>query len=365
MASPLLRADGVIVSGTRAIDEEPALLEYSLAGVLQAEIAVPPPTGISSFTPRDVAVDRLGQTHMMVSHSGFNGNLSLCTYTGSGWSHLTVVDWSVSGVTYYGGIGVNDDYLFCPDQSFGGDDTVGILRFPIDNLSAYQHFPAGNFHTVTVGLNGLVYGADRDGNCWIYHPETIVSLADLGSGKIYRGDSVVDLCVAANGDIFTVDLGGDLNHFDPFGNFIAEVQEVGPVGDIEIRADGTLVIGLADKRVLVGSTDLSGFTEFPTNPVNDPAGFIRNHLCFATYAATPIAEPPAGTITGLEVSAGGVDVFFRRLPGVSYELWSSEILQGWQKLPAIPSGSGVDGVFNLGSLKPRDFFQVRSQFVDP
>lgn len=340
--------DGVFVAGTRALDGEPALLEYSLSGTLVDEILVEPPSGIEDITPRDVAVDRLGNVHMMVAHAGSNGNLSLCTYTGSGWTQISVPDWWLGGVTYYGGIGVNDDYLYCPDQDGGGDDTVGILRFPINDLAAYQHFPTGEFHTITVGLNGLVYGADRNGNCWIFHPVTMERLADLGFGKLRRGDSVVDVCVGPDGDIFTIDLGGDLNHFDPFGNFIAEVGDVGPGGDIEVRADGTLVIGLADQRVLVGTTALSGFTEFSTNYVYDPAGQIRNHLCFSTYAALPVPAPPRAAIAGLEVSEGGVNIRFRRLPGVQYELWNSGNLSTWDKLPTEVSGTGVDGVFAFG-----------------
>lgn len=357
----------IVVSGNRLSDEAPALLIYSETGVLQREILVTPPPGLSDFVLRDVTVDRHGRLHVVVrSHVASNGNLTLCTYDGKGWSYLTVPGWSQVGVTYYGGFAVNDDYLFYPDQSFGSDQTIGILRFPLDDLSQYVHFPTKGFHTVTMGLNGLLYASDRDGECHLFHPETMQMIANLGRFILYRGDSVIDLCVGPDGDIFTIDLGNDLNHFDPFGTFIAELENIGPCGDIEIRADGRLVVGLANQKVLVGATDLSGFTSFTTHPVNDPAAWIRNHLSFSPSPALPSPVAPLTEITRWNISTRGLELHFQRLPGVRYHLWKSETLRNWTELPTRDSGSGPAGLFQLETSQEAKpvFFRIESRFPD-
>ena len=356
-----------MVAGNRAFDGFPALLDYSLTGVLQQEILVPPPPGIESFTLRDVGVDRFGRIHVVARHKGFNGNLTLCTYDGTGWSHLTVPDWSQAGVTYYGGMGVNDDYLFYPDQSFGADETEGIVRFSLDNLSDVTHFPTGRMHSVTLGLNGLLYATERYGSCRVYHPGSMQQVADLGDFVLFRGSSVVDLCVGPAGDIFTVDLGDDVSHFDAFGGFQSKLEDVGPCGDIEVREDGTLIIGLANQNVLVGTTALQGFTRFATNPVNDPAAWIRNHLAFAPVASLPSPIPPRAMVTGIEVSPAEIALRFRRSPGVRYTLWSSGGLDHWTELPTEDSDSGVEASFRLGprGATVREFFKIESQYPVP
>jgi hypothetical protein len=345
-------AGQIVVSGNRLVDEAPALLEYSEAGVLQREIAVVPPPGIGDFVLRDVAVDRYGRMHVVArSHVASSGNLTLCTYDGSGWSHLTVPDWSQLGNTTYGGMAVNDDYL----------------RFPLDDLSNFTHFPTAEFHTVTMGLNGLLYATERYGECQIFHPGTMSLVANLGSFVLYRGDSVIDLCVGPRGDIFTIDLGNKVTHFDAFGGFVAELENVGPCGDIEIRGDGTLIVGLADQRVLAGTTELQGFTGFATNPVDDPAAWIRNHLTFSPVAALPAPVAPRAVVTGVKWSGTGLEIRFERSPGVGYKLWSSGGLEDWSELPTAESGSGTDGLFQLGSRPEggRGFFRIESRYPAP
>ncbi len=365
LAATRCLGDNLIVAATATTSDAPALLEYTLGGTLMRETLIVPPAGISPFTPRDVGVDRLGRTHVVVRHGVTNdSNLSLCTYDGSGWSHVVVSNWSQSGVTYYGGMGVNDDYLFYPDRTFGGDDTAGILRFPLTDLSAHQHFAVGIWHAVKIGLNGLLYAIDRDGNCSVFHPETMQPLEHIRR-KLRRTASVVNVCVGPSGDIYAVDLDNNVNHFDRFGDYLNTATNVGPCGDIEVRVDGTLIVGLADERVLVGNTALAGFSQFALPDVNDPAAWIRNFLCFTPAAGLAPPDPVPARTSGVLLEHGRLRIPFDRYIGQEYALQTSVDLETWSNVSATAAGTGIDGTFEI--VPPEGaahaYYRIRSRFT--
>jgi hypothetical protein len=358
-------ADNVVVASTTSTNDYPALLEYTPSGAIVREIPVEPPPGITDFTPRDVAIDRFGRAHLVISHGVTNdSNLSLCTYGNPGWSHVTVPNWTQLGVTYYGGMGINNDYLFYPDQDFGSDDTNGIVRFPLNDLSAYQHFEVGDWHAVKIGLNGLLYAIDRNGNCAVFHPETMQLLAQI-DWKLHRGDSVVNIAVGPSGDIFTVDLGNDVNHFDRFGDFIEEAADVGPCGDIELHTDGTLVIGLADQHVLVGDRALGAFTSFDLPDANDPGASIRNFLCFTPAPLVGLPDPVAAEARGVVLEGDRIRIPYERHVGQEHALQTSSDLADWTNVSATITGTGVNVVFEV-ALPPdtaHAYYRIRSWFA--
>lgn len=212
------------------------ITEYTRTGEIVQQIAVPSPTG-ESIVLRDLVLDEYNRLHVMSGPSIFDLYLSTLDLSDETWSHNTISGWSLGNVTYYGGIGISNNYIFAPDQSTGsGGGAAGIIRIPLDDLSSIERLPNSGGHAATVGLDGYLYTVERYGHVARIDPETMET---TGTFNVYRDASVIGLAVAANGHIYSTDLDGDLHHFDSSGTFLEKVSGFGV--ELNLALDGTLV----------------------------------------------------------------------------------------------------------------------------
>ncbi|MCG8508874.1 MAG: hypothetical protein MI741_06555, partial [Rhodospirillales bacterium] len=147
--------------------------EYTRSGTLVQTITVDTPlSGFNSF--RGLVVSVGGKLHVLNEAAPMK--LSTNTLGTSTWRHDAPADgMNLAGVTYYGGIGADSRYVYVPDRSNNINDVAGIVRFSINDPGSSERFAVGaNFHAVKVGLDGRVYGLNRDGDLWAYNPVTLV-----------------------------------------------------------------------------------------------------------------------------------------------------------------------------------------------
>ncbi len=367
-ANPGYRSGNILVAHHSEALEAPAILEFTPAGTLVREVVIPPPPGVQTFEARDLVVDPQGRIHVQIGFSGFNGNRTLATLTSAGaWQFRPVPNWSLQGVTYFGAMGVSKDYIYAPDQMFGDDETQGIVRFPLEDLDAPEHFPTQAFHAVKVGLNGLVYGIDRNGRAEWFHPETMESLGrlDIGAGAIFRGDSVVSFAVDANGHFYTVDLGNDVNHFDGDGTFIEEIDLGFGLSDIDISEDGDLIVGVVNRKVVMTNRDFATPCEFPIFQRSPAAG--RSFVAFAEPVRVPSLITSAPAITRLAFDGDDFEIAFPSQTNTRYSLQASGALSDWMTIRTGLEGTGevLRFLVPVGAGETGRYYRVICEFVSP
>lgn len=220
---------------------------------------------------------------------GFQHYLSTLDTTTGQWEHNTRPSWSISGVTYYGGIGVNSDFVFATDHENATDDD-GILRFSLNDLSSsvlFQEelFGDQSWHDVKVGLNGDLYALNRSGTLRRMDTNTFATIEDL---SVSTTASVTGVAIAANGEIYTVDLDEQLNHFSSDGTLLRTVDlGVNSTNNMELNQDGTLLIGSEGNFVtMLNISDLDTRTVIDTSAQDVGFGFNINFVAF-----TAVPEP--------------------------------------------------------------------------
>jgi len=286
-------------SGNVIVANGDIVTEYTPAGSVVQSVPVQPPNDGSSVLVRDAVIDLSGRLHVMTFEPGtimMSERAWLSTFdplTG-GWQHNTIDGWSLSGVTYYGGLGISDKYVFAPDLQTGGGEHDGIIRFPLNDLSSPERFhevPGYGYdmwHAVKVGLDGYVYALTRGGspnNLRRYDPDTMDELASFG---VHKGASVMSVAVDANSDIYTIDLDGDIHHFNGSGTWIKTVPDAGSAGvDIEIFPDSTLLLGSGGGTVTITDTTFSTFSTIDTSDADRGGVFDVDFVAFTAVVPEP------------------------------------------------------------------------------
>ncbi len=286
--------------------------EYTTAGGIVQTIPVEPADGGTDVLVRDAAVDLSGRLHVMTFSPGnfmASEQAWLSTYDPrtSIWQHNTIAGWSLPSVTYYGSIGINDQYVYCPDGQTGGGENDGIIRFSLDDLSSPVRFheiegPGYNdWHTMTIGLDERLYALNRDGALHRYDADTMELLEVLPS--VNRGASVMGVAVDADSSIYTVDLDGVISRFDAAGQWIESVTGgFDPSVDIEIWPDGTLLIASAGEVVNLTTTSLDDFQWFDTGEFRRHGIFDRNFIA----ATVTVPEPATVTLFAVAILVAGL-----------------------------------------------------------
>ncbi len=276
--------------------------EYTTSGAVVQTIPIEPREGQETVLVRDVVVDRFGRMHVMTMSPGAfmaseQAYLSTFDPQTDAWEHNTIDGWSLSSVTYYGGISVSDDYVFAPDLQTGGGEGDGIIRFPLSDLSAPERFHevdgAGYnlWHTVKVGHDGNVCALERGpgiDNLRCFDPDT---MEELNAFSLYHEASMVSVATDADGNIFTLNLDGDLHRHDASGTLLQTAENTGGGVDMELAADGTLLLGSAGTTITLTNTLFDEFSSFEV-----PGGDGLFGVNFVAYVV-PVPEPSALLLT--------------------------------------------------------------------
>ena len=286
IAAPFTPGNIVVANGD-------TVTEYTTGGTIIQSIKVPPADNRPHVTLRDAVIDRFGRFHAMVSvpstATSFQRTWLSTFYPNTEtWVHHTKAGWSLAGVTYIGGIGVSDKYIFAPDMRTGsGGASEGIVRFPLDDLSHPELFDDGSqtiWHTVKVGLDGFVYALTSSGDMKRYDPETMIELKHF---QIFRNASITSLTVDAEGNIYTIDLDNIIHRFNPDGIWIESITIPGVGIDLEVFPNGRLIVGSTGATVTITDTSFSYFETIDTTFVQRHDSFDRNFVVFSAAIPEP------------------------------------------------------------------------------
>ena len=88
-----------------------------------------------------------------------------------------------------------------------------------------------------------------------------VTMELLDRFPVYHGASVMSVAVAADGEIFTVDLHGTIYRHDADGVLLDSADDAGGV-DMELFPDGTIVVGSTGNTVTLTDRSLDKLSTF-------------------------------------------------------------------------------------------------------
>lgn len=298
--SPLGSTDVLISGGT-------ALREYSHAGALVQSITVPAPPVGSGYTFQGITVSPDGRLHVVQRPAYGDCYLSTYDFATQAWSQHTMTGWTIQAVTYWGGISSDANYVYVPDEIWGTDSTQGIIRFPLADLSAPERFATSylNIHSVKAGLDGLLYGLERtgQGNLHVFDPVTLAHLRDV---SVDHSASVESVAVAANGDIYTLDINGTVWHHTSDGTVVASTSYSGIGTDMQLGSNGEIWLGSGGDKFTRTDTSLAAFSQFDT-----PASTGAFNDIFVSHAVAQVPEPGWWSLLAV-ASATMLAIRFRR-----------------------------------------------------
>ncbi len=105
--SPLTPGDVLVSNGT-------SLIEYTPSGGTVEAITVLPSPGATGISLRDIVVSPDGNLQVL-DNGQVQCYLSTYNFATQTWSHNTLAGWTLQGVTYYGGISADSNYVYVPD----------------------------------------------------------------------------------------------------------------------------------------------------------------------------------------------------------------------------------------------------------
>jgi hypothetical protein len=261
--------------GNLLIQTNEQVREYTPAGGLVQSFATQYPGGVYPTTEsaRDIALDAAGRLHLY--NGTFDPHWSVFDPDGDTWSHATFAGWSTVNNGSYGGIGVFGDATFVTDMATAGVDAPqGIVRFA--NGAATRFATSIEPIDLTVGLDGLVYalypGGSPEGRFVdVYDPTTLAFIRTVSLAAIFGHTGHRSIAVNAAGDILIADWDGDLARISAAGAILNQTNLSGIASsvnlyDIDVSADGVVVVGDRFGGVVVTNETFSAFAPFSAGP---------------------------------------------------------------------------------------------------
>jgi PKD repeat protein len=250
------------------------LLEYTTAGVLVNTVVIPP--GGSQGNARDLVADAAG--NVLVYNATYKPYLSTYDPVTGTWTHRTYSGWNTENDPHAGGVGVWGNYAFASDMRASGDDDdddddpKGIVRFNRVTGTTTRFATKRNFDDLVVGHDGLVYGLDRPRGVYAYNPESKAQVRSVSLPSYIDWDYQDYRAIAVNaaGEIFAATWGRMVHKFNSHGCLLGSVTLGGPSGfgnltDIDVSADGRVVVGTTSGHVVQMSANLTDVTYFATS----------------------------------------------------------------------------------------------------
>lgn len=290
---------GPFTAGNIITTEQSRVVEYTREGLLVQSINIP-----ASGDARDLIMDEQGRVH--VFNGTFNPVLSTYDPALDVWSSHSFAGWNVGNNSTVGAIGAFQNYVFVQDTSLNSKDPGGIVRFDTTNFAA-QRFHEGSAGHVRVGGDGLLYAMQENRTIVVYDPLTMQQLRSFGAGDV----STRDFAVNGAGQVFTVNLRGLTRRLSASGTVEASVQIGGGGtfgGNIDVAADGTIIIGGVTGQIYVTDELFSSVRSFPRS-----SSF--GYVAFATSGSTP-----AETVTLVERNASWRFLDDGSNPGVDWRI---------------------------------------------
>lgn len=276
-----LTAGNILVSSGQIVVEDNRIAEFTPAGGLVQEFAVPEP-GDSGL--RDVVVDGDGAVY------GYNGTfdawLTKLDPATSGYSHQEIPQFSTGNNVSYGGIAVYQNYVFLTDMKTGNDTLKGLLRVDTTDDSVTRFADTKEYQDINVGLDGIVYAryaGSGDERLDKFNPSTLAELGTL----TFPVSNIRGVAANANGVLYAAAWNGNIYKFASDGTQQDVLDtDANNLSDLDLHPDGRIVVGGRFGDVLLTDESLDAVTSsFKTNdnlPVfvafTDPGGGSQSDI---------------------------------------------------------------------------------------
>ena len=249
--------DNILVTGLDSF----RLIEFNTGGGVVQTFNIPPAPGTGSSL-RDVIVSADGQAHM------YNGTFtpqltSLDPPTGA-VENRTFPEWSTVNNVSYGGIGVFGGFIYATDmRTFNGGEAQGIVRFDLTSGTAIRFASANEYQDLTVGGDGLLYALPGGGSrIDVFDPISTTLLRTISLSALFSAD-VRGIAVGFDGSIYAAGWNGIVYALRPDGNILnSRNTGAGDLTDIDLNAEGGLVIGSRFGMIVLTDTTLASQTSF-------------------------------------------------------------------------------------------------------
>ncbi len=293
------------------------VFEYSADNEVQSSVTLSYPDG--GRGPNRIGggvVDRDGNLHV---------------YNGVFQPYLSTIDAQSGGQTDREGVGFSsvnniantnltsiDHRVFAIDNSTTGSDENGIVLFDRSADYASQRF-ATSFqpNDLAAGHDGRLYALGTTGSgasanpdeIQVYDPNTLASLSSISLPNDTVGESVTGIEVTSAGEIFAATRSGLLARLDAGGNIvqsldIVDLFDTDDLNDLDLRADGRLLVGGRLGEIYFSDTSLESATALTVNDGSTPV-----HVAWTDVTAVP--EP--GSVLFIGAMLGGVLWHRRRI----------------------------------------------------
>lgn len=294
----------ILITNSPAVGGPPQLLEYTPFGELvqQYDLPMHEPGGA-----RDLTTDALG--NVRVFNGTFAPRLTTFDSRAGGFvdDDVTFAGWSTANVPTLGGIAAYRNYLYATDTKTQNDARTdqGIVRYNLATGTFERfHSAQGGIIDLTIGLDGLLYTLGPAGSSIgtvvrQYHPVTMELLKTIALPSNHRAiavDSDGDI-FAANPDIQRYRVDSNLNRAVAEGAPLSD-RGLGEASDIDLDADGRLLVSFTNGYVLLTDREFTGVFSFLTR--------ASDGMNFAAFVS-PSRPLPAARWDAFDVPRGSAD----------------------------------------------------------
>jgi hypothetical protein len=250
-----------LTPGNLVVGIENMLMEYTPTGTKLQELEIPlgdPPTEHA----RAVAV--LPNGMLAIYNGTFSPVLSIYDPHDQSWTHHAgPTGWSCIHNDSYGDVAGDSRYIYANDMKTFMKEECGLIRF--DASAGYTPLRFGDsaaYLGLCIGYDGLIYGIAH--NPWaihVYDPITLQRQRELLHNA--QETSIRGLCVNALGQLFTVDdWDGTIRRYDRDANLQKSLILAEDPTDIDLTADGRIIVGDRFGNVFLTTESLDSFSTF-------------------------------------------------------------------------------------------------------
>ena len=252
--------------------------EFSLNGTLVRSL------GTFPDGTRDVVQDASGN---LQAYTGTFTPALMSQHNGS-WTSQTFPGWSTVNSLDYGGIASIGNYVFVTDMlTYNGGEQKGIIRFSTMGGSAVRF--ATSIEPIDLTTDGTHIWAlvnpreAQDNVAYEFDADTFALIKTVP----IPGFDTRSISVASNGDIYSADWHGVINHLNSDGTLIKSISfDNGKFSDINLSANGDIALARGfGGGIYYTDTNLVSLTQFQAQ---DGVTFPTE---FTAFSVEPVPEP--------------------------------------------------------------------------
>ena len=255
-------ANNVLVSQHLQTGEK--IYEYSLDGNLVQTFDVEYGGGDGSYpqteTVRDIVMDADGNIQIYNgTFSAFQSELDPVSGT---YNHRVADGFSTANNVSYGGIATKGDFVFVTDMETAGAESEGLIRFDRTDDSSTPFAVGEGYIDVELGLDGNLYAVrevQTTQTIDVFDPDSLTLMTSIDSDV----QDIRHATATTDGRVFAVSWTEQkILELNAAGETVKELELGTNPQDVDIRADGTIVVGGRLGIVYVTDLSLDSFTDF-------------------------------------------------------------------------------------------------------